>query len=275
MSAWDNPEEMLTRAQAAHAQGDNALAYQMYARASEINPQDANAWRGRAETSTNQDEALVSYAYANALTPTDRNLEHTLDASVSQRLSTTAQDDVPLLVAMGQELAEVGLTDKAEQFFQRAVALDATSTDALVWLAGLEQDKDKQTDYLNRAVATNPRDSRARAGLLALKPLPPPSPVAATASPVPTTTTAVSSARANELVSASEAQAQSSMERLRKLREANPPGQAATHSMPVSASAPRPAPARPANNPMRYLLLGLLALVVILAFAGIFLMLTQ
>ncbi len=273
MSAWDNPEEMLTRAQTARAQGDNALAYQMYARASEINPQDANAWRGRAETSTNQDEALVSYAYAAALAPADRNLEHTLDASIAQRLTTTTQDDVPLLVAMGQELAEVGLADKAEQFFQRAVALDETSTDALVWLAGLEQDQDKQTAYLNRALATNPRDSRARSGLLALKPPPPPSPVAATTAAIQTPTPVTSAARTNEIVSASEAQTQSSMERLRKLREATPPSQTPTRSAPMPA--PQPAPVRPATNTMRYLLLGLLALVVILAFAGIFLMLTQ
>ena len=60
MSAWDNPQEMLARAETANAQGDRELAYQMYARASEINPQDPTAWRGRAETATNQDEALVT-----------------------------------------------------------------------------------------------------------------------------------------------------------------------------------------------------------------------
>ncbi|MCG3139993.1 MAG: hypothetical protein HDKAJFGB_00930 [Anaerolineae bacterium] len=271
MSAWDNPAEMLTRADTARALGDTALAYQMYARASEINPQDAAAWRGRAETCANPDEALVSYAYANALAPQDQTLKQTLDASVAQRLTTQNSNDAPLLVAMGQELAEVGLTTEAHAFFQRATNLDETSTDAWVWLAGLEPDKDKQTEYLNQALALNPRDSRARAGLLALKPPAPPSPT-------------VTEARAQELAAASQAQAESSMERLRKLREASastpPPAQPAPAAAPTftPTSTPAPAPVAPqpaANNTMRYVLLGLLALVVLLLFAGIFLLLTQ
>lgn len=269
MSAWDNPAEMLTRAQAARAQGDADLAYQLYARASEINPQDPTAWRGRAETSTNPDEALVSYGYANALAPTDQTLQHTLNASIAQRVTKASRDDVPLLVAMGQELAEVGLDAQAAQLFQRAAALDETNTDALVWLAGVETDPDKQIEYLNRALATNPRDTRARAGLLALKPPPPPP----TLAPTPAATVT----RADTIVATSQARAESSMERLRKLRETNPPAQ--TAPPPVSTPAPRApaasAPAPAADNTMRYILLALLALVVILAFAGIFLLLTQ
>ncbi len=273
MSAWDNPAEMLTRAETARALGDTALAYQLYARASEINPQDANAWRGRAETSANQDEALVSYAYANALAPQDQTLKQTLDASVAQRLTTSNPADAPLLAAMGQELAEVGLATEAQALFRRATTLDETATDAWVWLAGLEPDKDKQTEYLNQALASNPRDSRARAGLLALKP---PAPAAPVAPP----------ARAQEIATASQAQAESSMERLRKLRQAsasNPPAAqpapaftAPTASSFAPTAAPAPvAPPRAANNTMRYVLLALLALVVLLAFAGIFLLLTQ
>jgi tetratricopeptide (TPR) repeat protein len=270
MNAWDNPEEMLTRAQTARAQGDTELAYQMYARASEINPQEPNAWRGRAETCANQDEALVSYAYAHALAPTDTSLERTLDASVAQRLSASSQSDAPLLVAMGQELAEVGLAAQAEQFFQRAATWDESLTDAWVWLAGLETNSDKQTEYLQRALVANPRDSRARAGLFALKPPPP--------APTPTPATApsnINSARSETLAAASQAQAESSMERLRKLRETNSPASSAPQPASQSAThAPAPAPKR-ADNTMRYLLLALLALVVLFAFAGIFLMLTQ
>lgn len=275
MSAWDNPQEMLTRAQAARALGDRTLAYQMYARASEINPQDAIAWRGRAETCANQDEALVSYAYASALAPTDETLEHTLESSVEKRLSTTVPDDVPLLVEMGQELAEVGLADQAERFFQRAVDLDGNCTDALVWLAGVEQDRDRQIEYLNRALATNPRDSRARAGLLALKPLASPTSGTPDMETMGATTADATTLRTEELVAASQAQAQSSMERLRKLREANPPDRTAPHPAPAHTPLPPPAAAPAPNNTMRYLLLGLLGLVVVLMFAGIFLLLTR
>jgi len=270
MNAWDNPEEMLTRAQTARAQGDTELAYQMYARASEINPQKPTAWRGRAETCVNQDEALVSYAYAHALAPTDTSLERTLDASIAQRLSASSQSDAPLLVAIGQELAEVGLAAQAEQFFQRAATWDESLTDAWVWLAGLETNSDKQTEYLQRALAANPRDSRARAGLLALKP--PPAPTPPSAAPASAAAPSnINSARSETLAAASQAQAESSMERLRKLRETNSPAPSAS---PPAPHAPAPAPKR-ADNTMRYLLLALLALVVLFAFAGIFLMLTQ
>lgn len=171
MSVWDNAGEMLSRAQAARSQGDRELAYQMFARASELNPQDARAWQGRAETATSSDEALVSYAYATALDSSNQPLIRTLDAAVAQRVADADKGDVSLLLALGQELAEVGLTDRAQLLFQRVTELDHSSTDALVWLAGTTSDNAAQVDLLNRALATNPRDSRARAGLLAVKPM--------------------------------------------------------------------------------------------------------
>lgn len=176
MSVWDNAGEMLNRAQAARSQGDRELAYQMFARASELNPQDARSWQGRAETATSSDEALVSYAYATALDGSNQPLARTLDAAVAQRVADADKADVGLLLALGQELAEVGLTDRAQLLFQRVTELDHASTDGWVWLAGTTADNTAQADYLNRALATNPRDSRARAGLLAIKPLAPSAP---------------------------------------------------------------------------------------------------
>lgn len=168
MSEWDNAAAMLHRAAAANKEGNRELAYQLYVRASELSPQDARAWQGRAETSTLPDEALVSYAYALALDPTNAPLARTLDAALTQRLETAKPADVPLLVAIGQELAEVGLVTKAEAVFARALELDPHSTDALVWLAGLTADRDKALDYLHAALAQNPNDARARAGIEAL-----------------------------------------------------------------------------------------------------------
>src|SRR5436305_1791757 len=160
---------MLSRAQTAHMQGDRELSYQLYARASEINPQDAQAWQGRAETANSTDEALVSYAYAAALDTQNQPLARTLDAAVAQRVQDAKKTDVPLLVALGQEFAEVGLTGRARTVLERASELDTSSTDAFVWLAAVAPDDQKQLEYLNRALATNPRDPRARAGLLSAK----------------------------------------------------------------------------------------------------------
>jgi len=267
MSAWDNPTEMLARAQAARVQGERELAYQLYARASELNPQDAQAWQGRADTATNADEALVSYAYAAALNPSDQSLERTLDAFVGQRVTNSEKGDVPLLVAVGQELAEVGLAGRAEPLLERAVELDHSSTDALVWLAGLEADKEKQIEYLNRALATNPRDARARAGLLLVKP-----PTAPPPSTPPAHASTATPAQEQSAVSAS-TQAESSMERLRRSRAATP---VEPQASPSPATVPHmETPAQRGEKMMRIILLALLALVVVFALAGILLLLRQ
>ncbi len=289
MSVWDNAGEMLTRAQAARAQGDRELAYQMYARASELKPQDASAWQGRAETATSNDEALVSYAYASALNTDNPNLARTLDAAIAQRAAEARKGDVPLLVALGQELAEVGLTERAQTLFQRATDLDVSATDAWVWLAGTSSDTPTQLDHLNRALATNPRDSRARAGLLALKP-------PASAAPVSAPMTAREIARESNDLNAilthaaltadlrereklyqralvldpDNAQARDglSMLRVRKLRETARAPEPAFDASPPRFDAPMPT----SDNRMRNILLALLALVVLFAIAGIILM---
>ena len=274
-SNWDNPAEMLARAQAARSQGDQALAYQMYARASEINPQEANAWQGRAETAASADEALISYAYAAALDSTNQPLARTLDAALAQRVQDANKSDAPLLVAIGQELAEVGLTERARLVFERAAELDSSSTDALVWLAGVASDDQTQLDYLNRALATNPRDPRVRAGILSVKLPPPP------ASPPPPARSERFAALVNPAPSAATTPAPSestsesaTMERLRKLRANVPPAQ--TERVPVSPEQDLRAAAVPPNdNRMRNVFILLLALVLLLAVAGFLLMQMQ
>lgn len=200
MSVWDNAGEMLSRAQSARSQGDRELAYQMFARASELNPQDAHAWQGRAETATSSDEALVSYAYATALDNSNQPLGRTLDAAVAQRVADAGKGDVGLLLALGQELAEVGLTERAQMLFQRVTELDTASTDGWVWLAGTTSDNTQQVDYLNRALASNPRDSRARAGLLAVKPPTPAVPQPTAAKPAIASEPAVASTDLNAIL---------------------------------------------------------------------------
>lgn len=267
MSAWDNPQEMLTRAEAARAQGDRDLAYQLYARASELNPQDAQAWQGRAEMAANPDEQVVSYGYATALAPDNQELARRLDESVALRVGESNVSDAPLLVAVGQDLAEVGLQAQAQPFFERAVELDPGSADALVWLAGTEQNQDKQIDYLERALAANARDPRARAGLLAIK----------QPAPAMSASAAPESSRANPAADAT-AQAESSMARLRALRDAKPSAETAPRPAPASVSAPPPAPSpAPAasRGSMRFILVALFVLVVLLLLVGVYVVMTQ
>lgn len=279
MSAdWDNPAEMLARAHIARMQGDRDLAYQMYARASELNPQDADAWQGRADTAASSDEALVSYGYASALDTNNQPLARTLDAAVAKRIEDATKGDVPLLVALGQEFAEVGLTDRARPLLERAAELDMSSTDAFVWLAAVAPDDQKQLDYLNRALATNPRDPRARAGLLAVK-LPAPASVPPTPSRSERLAALSAAAHAGSPSAASETSVPTpseaaTMERLRKLRANVPPADATR--APASSPADSFRNMKPSGDTrLRNILIGLFVLVLLLAIAGFVLMQMQ
>ncbi len=269
-SNWDDPAETLARAQSARAQGNQELAYQLFSRASELNPQDIQAWQGRAETAASSDEALVSYAYASALAPDNQPLTRTLDAAMEQRLQNASKNDVPLLVALGQEFAEVGLTEQARTLLERASDLDASSTDALVWLAGLAPTEQAQLDYLNRALATNPRDPRARAGLLQVK-LPPP------AEPTPPPRSerlAAMSDKASAPAFPTSSEEDATMERLRKLRANIPPPEPpgnVTHATVENLRAAAPT----SDTRLRNFLILLVVLVVLLVIAGIVLMQLQ
>lgn len=272
-SNWDNPDEMLSRAQQARTLDDQALAYQMYARASEINPQEAKAWQGRAETADSADEALISYGYAAALDSNNSSLARTLDAALAKRVQDATKSDVPLLVAIGQEFAEVGLLERARVVLERASELDASSADALVWLAGVASDDQAQLDLLNRALAANPRDPRARAGILSVKlpppPPPPPQPsrterLAALSQPAPPAAPPAASETASE---------SATLERLRKLRANVPP--VANERVPVSPVDELRAIQPPNDTRMRNILVLLIGLVVLLAVAGFLLMQLQ
>lgn len=168
MSAWDNPSEMMQRARDAQKQGERDMAYQLYARASELAPQDGEAWYGRAQTTSSADEGLVSFAYAVAVAPENQSLHAALDSAMASRIESATPADVSTLVAVGQEFAEVGLTDEAHIVLQRAVDLDPISSEALLWLAGTSRDPKLALKHLSNAATVAPNDQRVQSGLAAL-----------------------------------------------------------------------------------------------------------
>lgn len=167
-NSWDNPIEVLTRAREAQKLGNSEMAYQLFVRSSELAPNNVAGWRGRAETGTHPDEALISWGYAAALAPNDAQLGQELDMSVNQRVESSASRDVPTLLALGQELARVGLTSDARTLLHRAAELDRSSSDSWVWLAATEEDPKLAETDLQQVLACNPQDPRALAGLEAL-----------------------------------------------------------------------------------------------------------
>ncbi len=162
---WNDFASVLQRAHDAQQRGDKELAYEFFARASELNPNAAEGWQGRAETSTVPDDTLLSLAYAAALEPANPTHKQELTQQLETRAIAAQASDAPALVVIGQKLAEVGLTQEAQQILRRATELDATQETGLIWLAGLVDDPGESVRLLHLVLARNPKNTLAQAGL--------------------------------------------------------------------------------------------------------------
>jgi tetratricopeptide (TPR) repeat protein len=161
---WNDAGSVLEQAVEAQSSGDPELAYTFYARASELNPNGTQAWRGRAATTTLQEDALVSCAYAAALTPNDQALAGELGERVRASAMSAEPNSAASLVTIAQKLSEVGLIEEAHLLLRRANELDDTLEEGFVWTAATTDDLNEAATALKRALALNPRDARARAG---------------------------------------------------------------------------------------------------------------
>ncbi len=166
---WNDFESVLERARDAQQKGDSELAYEFYARASELNPNGPEGWRGRAATSPSPDDALISLAYTSALEPAGTEMGQALEQRIASRCATARPGDAPTLVEVGNRLAEVGLTRQAQRMFRQATALDPTLESGLVWLAGTTDDAAEAARLLEQVASQNPGNATAQAGLLAVR----------------------------------------------------------------------------------------------------------
>ncbi len=162
---WDDFQSVIQRAQNAQQKGDNELAYEFFARASELNPDAAEGWRGRAATATIPDDALVSIGYAVALQPEDAAQKQTLEQLIEIRNASATPEDAPALIVMGEKLAEVGLTRQAQTLLRRAVELDDHQEEGLIWFAATTEDPTDATRALKQVLDRNPQHAVAQAGL--------------------------------------------------------------------------------------------------------------
>lgn len=161
---WDDTGSLLQRASEAQDTGQLPAAYEMFARASELSPNAAQAWRGRAATTPLVDDSLVSWAYAAALTPNDQTLLRELDQRLRIRLAEAKPNEAASLIAVGQKLAEAGFTNEAHLILHRATELDDNIAEGFVWSAATTDDLNKAAISLKRALVLNPGDPLARSG---------------------------------------------------------------------------------------------------------------
>jgi tetratricopeptide (TPR) repeat protein len=161
---WEDFPTLMRHASRARAVGELKRASTFYIRAIELNPNSAQAWVGRASTTSNLDEAIVAWGYALALEPNDES-RSVLGASVSEKMKQSRAKDVASLIAVGRRLAEAGQWVFAYHLFHRATELDPSNENAWMWRAGVAHETSEAVLCLNRVLELNPQNARAKAGL--------------------------------------------------------------------------------------------------------------
>ncbi len=165
---WDEYATLIESARESQQRGETETAYAAYARASELVPDLAAGWRGRAATTPDADDALVSLAYASAVDANDVALREQVMQQAVTRAASALKPDAGELETVAQKLAQVGLTREAHHLFRRAAELDATREEALLWQAATADDPDEAHVALRQVLTRNPANARARAGLEAV-----------------------------------------------------------------------------------------------------------
>ncbi len=161
---WDDYATVMRHANRARAAGDLQRALAFYTRAIELDPNSAQAWTGRASSTSNQDEAIIAWGYALALDPNDE-ARTMLSACIAEKIKQSDAEDVESLVEVGRRLAKARQSPYAYRLFKRATKLEASSEEAWLWRAGVAGDVSESIDCLNHVLEINPQNGQARAGL--------------------------------------------------------------------------------------------------------------
>ncbi len=162
---WDDLDTVLRHAQQAQADRDAVRAHTFYVRATELDSNHPDAWAGRATTAPDLDEELLSWAYALALMPDNIQAKIRLEQAVSEKSEDSTLTSAAGLIALARQLAEAGQQEYAYRLAVRATELDDTKEPYWLWRAGLTSDLKETISCLNQALALNPDNPQAQAGL--------------------------------------------------------------------------------------------------------------
>lgn len=162
---WEDLSAVLTLGDQAREENDASRAFAFYTRATELDPNSARAWVGRAATAPNADDAIKSWAYAVTLSPTDDAAKSTLRQRIEDKVLQSRPEDVGNLLELGRILAEAGQKDLSYRLLVRATELDDTNEEAWIWRAGVANDSKEIVSCLNHALALNPANAQAQGGL--------------------------------------------------------------------------------------------------------------
>ncbi len=153
------------QAEQARAENDLPRAHELFVRATELDPNHAGAWAGRAASTADLDEAITGWANSLALAPGNADARAALDACVAGKIVGSTKGDAPSLITLGRMLARLGHKAQAQRMFQGATELDAGNADAWIWRAGVTENVEQMIGYLKLALVHDPNNAQAKAGL--------------------------------------------------------------------------------------------------------------
>jgi chromosome partitioning protein len=169
----DGIKEPLTGdAYAAVRQGRAALAAQdrdhaffLFCHATQLNPQLADAWIGRAQSASEWEESVRCYAQALLQDPPQQQAANALEALLNDRVPNAAGADSTELMALAHYLIANGFKEYAEKLYARVTELDDSLVEAWLGWARTASSSLQAARSFKRARELAPEDVQVSAEL--------------------------------------------------------------------------------------------------------------
>ncbi len=155
----------IRHARFALGEGDKRAAYRDYFRATQFNPDLAEAWIGRARTAEDENEVIRCWARALQLDPSCADARSELTMRVSARVAKTGSPDIRDLMALGHYLYETQQRGNAGLIFQHVTELAPRHVEAWLGQARCVQDGLLAMQYCEKALELAPDDRHVLAAI--------------------------------------------------------------------------------------------------------------
>lgn len=152
----------LTRAREAAAVRNSAAAYAAYSQATQLKPELAEAWVGRAANAPVWHESVRDLATALALEPARADIRAELERRLRERQDVNGALDLPELMSLGYYLLQAGQRVQAEDLFRQVTELAPAHVEA--WLARTRaaSEPEQARKYARHCLELNPENEEAR-----------------------------------------------------------------------------------------------------------------
>jgi tetratricopeptide (TPR) repeat protein len=150
------------------ALGDHKRAHVFFVRLVELNPKDARGWIGLSITGESLDEKIISLSYAQSLN-SHHETRQQLHALIEQKIAHSGIADVPVLIALGRTVSEVGQRAEAYHLLVRATELDPTNIDGWLWRASVAEQNVEMIQCFEQMLKLDPQNQIAKTGIAWIK----------------------------------------------------------------------------------------------------------